>query len=84
MYAAAIDALHRTSHRRHGMAVGDIRTMIQYPKTINDNSWYINANSCKTNNQRQFVVIEFSPSPLRVCGKVVILQRETQIGFCMD
>ena len=22
--------------------------------------------------------------PLRVCGKVVILQRETQIGFCMD
>ena len=36
------------------------------------------------NNQRQFVVVEFSPSPLRVCGKVVILQRETQIGFCMD
>ena len=22
--------------------------------------------------------------PLRVYGKVVILQRETQIGFCMD
>jgi hypothetical protein len=36
------------------------------------------------NNQRQFVVEEFSPSPLRVCGKVVILQCETQIGFCMD
>ncbi len=28
--------------------------------------------------------IEISSIPLRVCGKVVILQRETQIGFCMD
>ncbi len=27
-FAAATDARHRTSHRRHGMAVGDIRTLI--------------------------------------------------------
>ena len=27
---------------------------------------------------------EKMPISLRVCGKVVILQRETQIGFCMD
>ena len=27
---------------------------------------------------------EKMPIPLRVFGKVVILQRETQIGFCMD
>ena len=50
LYAAAIDARQRTCLRRQDMAVGDIRTLIQYPKTINDNSWYINGNSCKTTN----------------------------------
>ena len=50
LYAAAIDARHCTCLRRQDMSVGDIRTLIQYPKTINDNSWYINGNSCKTNN----------------------------------
>ena len=50
LYAAAIDARHCTCLRRHDMAVGDIRTQIQYPKTINDNLWYIYGNSCKTNN----------------------------------
>ena len=34
-------------------------------KTINDNLWYITGNSCKTNNQWQFGVLEFYPSP---CG----------------
>ena len=33
-YAAAIDARHCTCLRRQDMAVGDIRTLIQYPKTI--------------------------------------------------
>ena len=32
------------------------------------------------NNQRQFVVVEFSQSPLRVCGKVVIVQAEINRG----
>ena len=50
LYAAATDARHRTCQRRQDMAAGAIRIMIQYPKTINDNSWYINGNSCKTNN----------------------------------
>ena len=64
-YAAAIDARHRAGQRRHDMAAGATRILMQYPQTINDNSWYINGNSCKTNNQWQFVVIEISPSP---CG----------------
>ena len=64
-YAAAIDARHRAGQRRHDMAAGAPRILMQYPQTINDNSWYINGNSCKTNNQWQFVAIEFHPSP---CG----------------
>jgi hypothetical protein len=49
-YAAAIDARHCTCLRRQDMAAGAIRILMQYPQTINDNSWYINGNSCKTNN----------------------------------
>ncbi len=66
--AAATDARHHTCQRRHDMATGAIRTLMQYPQkqlmtirdtlmairvkqTINDNSWYINGNSCKTTNQ---------------------------------
>ena len=49
-YAAATDARHRAGQRRQDMAAGDIRTLMQYPQTINDNSWYINGNSCKTTN----------------------------------
>lgn len=33
-------------------------------KTINDNSWHINGNSCETNSQWQFVVIDFSLKPV--------------------
>ena len=50
LYVAAIDARQRAGLRRHDMDAVAIRTLIQYPKTINDNSWYINGNSCKTNN----------------------------------
>ena len=32
LYAAAKDARHRTSLRRHDMAAGAIRTLIQYPQ----------------------------------------------------
>ena len=50
LYAAAIDARHRAGQRRHDMAAGATRILMQYPKTINGNSWYINGNSCKMNN----------------------------------
>ena len=49
-YAAATDARHRAGQRRHDMAAGATRILMQYPQTINDNSWYINGNSCKTTN----------------------------------
>ena len=49
------------------MIIRGTLTVIRVKHTINDNSWYINGNSCKTNNQWQFVVVEFSPSS---CGFV--------------
>ena len=57
---------------------------IRVKQTINDNSWYINGNSCKNKQPMPIHCNRISSIPLRVCGKVVILQRETQIGFCMD
>ena len=49
-FAAATDARHRAGQRRHDMAAGATRILMQYLQTINDNSWYINGNSCKTTN----------------------------------
>ena len=53
-------------------------------RCIKNNAYYSSVpkiehepNSCGTD-------VFFVPSPLRVHGKVVILQRETQIGFGMD
>ena len=43
-------SVRERKNERRDMAAGATRTLIQYPKTINDNSWYINGNSCKTNN----------------------------------
>lgn len=48
--AVAIDARQRTGQHWHDKAAVLTRTLIQISKTINDNSWYINGNSCKTNN----------------------------------
>ena len=72
-YAAAIDARHCTCLRRQDMAAGATRILMQYPQTINDNSWYINGNSCKKQPKTIRCSRIFS-IPLRVCGKVVILQ----------
>ncbi len=33
------------------MTIRGTLTVIRVKQTINDNSWYINGNSCKTNNQ---------------------------------
>ena len=51
LVAAAKDARAAPVHAVKNMAASAIHTLMQYsPKTINDNSWYINGNSCKKNN----------------------------------
>ena len=50
------------------------------PKTINDNSWYINGNSCKNKQPMPIRCNRIFSIPLRVCGKVVILQAEINRG----
>ena len=58
------------------MAAVSSRTL-NIPKTIYDNSWYINGNSCKNKQLMTIRCNRFFSIPLRVYGKVVILQAET-------
>ena len=51
---------------------------IRVKQPINDNSWYINGNSCKKQPKTIRCSRIFS-IPLRVCGKVVILQGQTNL-----
>ena len=60
------------------MTICGTLTVIRVKQPINDNSWYINGNSCKKQPKTIRCSRIFS-IPLRVCGKVVILQRETNL-----
>ena len=54
------------------MAAVSSRTL-NIPKTIYDNSWYINGNSCKNKQLMTIHRNSFFSIPLRVYEKVVIL-----------
>ena len=61
------------------MTIRGTLTVIRVKQTINDNSWYINGNSCKKQPKTIRCNRIFS-IPLRVCRKVVILQAEINRG----